>query len=81
MAKKIVIEQKPNKKSTNIIDQWVESGAINEANNANNDKSKKEKKITISVSEKLHKKIKLYCTHNDIKIKDQIIEILEKEFQ
>ena len=79
MAKKIIIDhQKPSKKSTDIIDQWVENGSINKTNNINN--SRKQKKITISVSEQLHKKIKLYCAHNDIKIKDQIIEILEKEF-
>ncbi len=78
MAKKIIIDQKPSVKSTDMIDQWVESGSINETKNI--DKSRKQKKITISVSEQLHKKIKLYCAHNDIKIKDQIIEILEKEF-
>lgn len=78
MAKKIIIDQKPSIKSTDMIDQWVESGSINKIKN--DDKSRKQKKITISVSEELHKKIKLYCAHNDIKIKDQIIEILEKEF-
>jgi len=78
MAKKIIIDKKPNKKSIDIVDQWVESGTLKMT--TSNEKSTIKKKITISVDVQLHKKIKLHCTHHDIKIKDCIIEILKKEF-
>tara|TARA_B110000503_G_scaffold143147_1_gene242842 strand:- start:7443 stop:7682 length:240 start_codon:yes stop_codon:yes gene_type:complete len=79
MVKKIVIDRKPTKVNTSLIDYWVESGSIKES--IEKQSLSNNKKITLDVSEGLHKKIKIYCTYNNIKIKDKLLEILEREFQ
>lgn len=33
---------------------------------------------TVNISDKLHKKIKVYCAENDLKINNWIEEVLEK---
>jgi hypothetical protein len=78
MVKKIVIDKKPHKQSTNFIDHWVESGSIKES--VEKQTLSGNKKITLDVSEKLHKKIKIHCTHHNMKIKDKLLEILKREF-
>ena len=78
MVKKITIDRKPNKVNANLIDHWVESGSIKESMEKHSLSSNK--KITLDVSEELHRKIKIHCTYNNIKIKDKLLKILEREF-
>jgi hypothetical protein len=83
MAKKITIDAKPTyniskyKEASEKIDQWVETGSTQLDINAKNEHFKK---ITLNVSENLHKKIKIFCVQNGIKLKDKLVEIIEKEF-
>ena len=77
MTKKVIIDTKP-KKAEDIIDKWVESGTT--YNIEKKPEETKRKKITFDIDENLHKMIKIHCTENNIKIKDKLTEILEKEF-
>jgi hypothetical protein len=60
------------------IDEWVIGGEGEKGAPA---KYLVTKKITLSIPEDLHKKIKLYCVQNNLKIKNKIIEIITKAFQ
>jgi predicted transcriptional regulator len=84
MAKKITIDAKPTtniskyKETTDKIDKWVETGSTQLYSSL--EKSEQYKKITLNVSDSLHKKIKIFCVQNNIKIKDKLLEVIEKEF-
>lgn len=83
MTKKTIsISPKPQslpKEQSAVLDKWVSEGTIN-----NNEppfiKKKSTKRLTVVISEELHKKIKLYCVKNNMNMLDKVEKILEKEF-
>jgi len=69
----------PNEKAK-AIDQWVTEGTLENENSKIYKEQRLTKKLTVTISEELHKKIKLYCVKNNINMLDKVEEILEKEF-
>lgn len=40
-----------------------------------------EKNKTINIPYSIHKKLKLYCTNNDLKLKDFLVKIINREIE
>ena len=81
MTKKTIsISTKPlTRERVDVLDKWVADGTINNID-IKTSKAKATKRLTVVISEDLHKKIKLYCVKNNINMLDKVEEILEKEF-
>jgi hypothetical protein len=73
--KKINFTTKPNSiENDRVIDDWVSAGN-------NKDKGPSpiiEKRFTIVIPEELYRNLKIKCAKNDLKLKDFIINSLEK---
>ncbi len=73
--KKINFSKKPNSiEDSKIIDDWVLAGE----NNLQQTHSIIEKRFTIVIPEDLYRNLKVKCAKNDLKLKDFIINALEK---
>jgi hypothetical protein len=73
--KKINFSKKPNSiEDSKIIDDWVLAGD----NNLQQTHSIIEKRFTIVIPEDLYRNLKVKCAKNDLKLKDFIINALEK---
>ena len=73
MAKKVPIADKPKREKE--AESWVSSGGGKSVS------SGKMKRLTIDVSEQLHKRIKIECATKGMNMADAIRELLEKNFQ
>ncbi len=72
-TKKIAIGTKPtNKPAPAGADAWVESRAA--------DEPEKMKRLTIDITEGLHRRIKSQCAMNGTKIADEVRELLLKKY-
>ena len=85
--KKVPIKAKSKAKSPSkkaAEDAWVEGQASStnsgEARPSDGQGSGKMKRLTIDVSEDLHRRIKVGCAGRGVKMADEIREMLEKEF-
>ncbi|MDF7630728.1 plasmid partition protein ParG [Erwiniaceae bacterium L1_55_4] len=58
-------------------DAWVE----NRGNVSENPEQEKMKRLTIDVTESLHKAIKSACANRGTKIADEVRELLQKKYQ
>ena len=73
MTKKISIGTKPtNKPAPAAADAWVENRDAGEAD--------KMKRLTIDITESLHRKIKSQCAMNGTKIADEVRELLLQKY-
>ncbi len=73
MTKKIAIGTKPTNKPTPTgADAWVESRGAGEP--------EKMKRLTIDISENLHRRIKAQCAMNGTKIADEVRELLNQKY-
>ncbi len=70
-TKKVSIGAKPTAKPQ--ADQWVESRAAADA-------PEKMKRLTIDISESLHRQIKAQCALNGTKIADEVRELLLQKY-
>lgn len=71
--KKITISTKPTTKTENVsqqADSWVENREVTERN----------KRLTIDISESLHRAIKSQCAMRGTKISDEIRELLTEKY-
>ena len=68
MSKKIKFNAKPTARPS--ADQWVSDQSSSEAL----------KRLTIDISPSLHKRIKIRCASQELKMADVLRDILEKEF-
>ncbi len=72
-TKKVSIGTKPtNKPNTAIADAWVE--------NRSNDEPEPKKRLTIDISESLHRAIKTQCAMRGAKIVDEVRELLLQKY-
>ncbi len=73
MAKKVIIGAKPTKVAGEVAsaEQWVESGKT---------QTQGMKRFTIDVPESLHRRIKLQCAAQGLKMADEIRALLDKHF-
>lgn len=73
MSKKVAIGTKPsNKPVLAQADDWVESRATGEP--------EKMKRLTIDITEGLHRRIKAQCAMNGTKIADEVRELLNLKY-
>jgi predicted DNA binding CopG/RHH family protein len=74
-AKKIAIGAKPQAKTTQEAskDEWVK--------NRTTEETTKMKRLTIDVSEDLHRRIKSGCAVRGVKMADEIRVLLEQHFE
>ncbi|RWA37005.1 plasmid partition protein ParG [Xylella fastidiosa] len=73
-TKKVQIGIKPtNKPVQEAADDWVE-------NRSNGDVPKQMKRLTIDVSESLHRQIKTACAQRGTKIADEVRELLSQKY-
>lgn len=70
--KKVDFVPKPVHGSTMSVDKWVE--------NRNTEVAEPTKRLTIDVSQSLHKRIRTQCLQEDRVMAEAIREILEKHF-
>lgn len=72
MSKKVGIGPRPSsqQKAPASSDQWVE----------NPEKSKAMKRLTVDISEDLHRKIKADCAMRGIKIADMVRQLLANKY-
>lgn len=72
-TKKIAFGTKPsNKPAPEAADAWVESRAA--------DETVKMKRLTIDISESMHRRIKSQCAMNGTKIADEVRELLSQKY-
>ncbi|KIE04045.1 hypothetical protein NF27_KG00030 [Candidatus Jidaibacter acanthamoeba] len=62
------------------IDKWVNQGTLPDRS-TDDTTLKAVKRFTLTMPDELHKKIKMYCVQNNIKIHEKLIEIITKEFK
>lgn len=73
--KKINFSKKPNSiEDSKIIDEWVLAGDTN----FQQKHTVAEKRFTIVIPEELYRNLKIKCAKNDLKLKEFIINSLEK---
>ena len=72
MTKKISIGTKPTNKPAPAADAWVENRGTGEAN--------KMKRLTIDITDNLHRQIKSQCAMNGTKIADEVRELLLRKY-
>jgi predicted DNA binding CopG/RHH family protein len=75
MPKKVTITPKPNRSAGDpekAAEQWVSSGK--------NEGPETMKRFTIDVPESLHRRVKLQCAAQGLKMADEIRTLLEKHF-
>ncbi len=80
MPKKVAIGAKPPARPNMTRDQWVDEGAS--SGHAAPEKVKRGEltRYTIDIPVELHAKIKSYCALKHVKMRDEIITMLEKHF-
>lgn len=71
-TKKITIGTKPTSKPAVDADAWVERRS--------SDEPEKMKRLTIDVSESLHREIKAQCARRGTKIADEVRELLIQKY-
>lgn len=71
MSKKVTFVPKPMAKQPGSVDQWVDPGDA---------KNEGIKKLTVEMSESLHRKVKIGCAQEGIQMAEIIREFLEKRF-
>lgn len=73
-TKKIAFGTKPSNKQPvpEAADAWVESRAA--------DETAKMKRLTIDISESMHRRIKSQCAMNGTKIADEVRELLNQKY-
>ena len=90
MTKKVPIKAKSKTATpSKAADEWVEGKEVEQsapdseqatsASGQGNDKQKM-KRLTIDVSENLHRRIKVECASRGVKMADEIRGLLEREF-
>jgi hypothetical protein len=72
MTKKIAIGTKPTNKQAPAADAWVENRVAGEAEAM--------KRLTIDISESLHRNIKAQCAMRGTKIVDEVRELLLQKY-
>jgi predicted DNA binding CopG/RHH family protein len=75
MAKKVTITAKPSRPvgdTEKAAEQWVASG--------NTESAEGMKRFTIDVPESLHRRIKMQCAAQGLKMADEIRSLLDKHF-
>ncbi len=73
--KKINFSKKPSSiEDSKIIDDWVSA----DSHKSFQKQIVNEKRFTIVIPEELYRKLKIKCAKNDLKLKDFIIDSLEK---
>ena len=84
MAKKKVPIKAKSKAAapSKAADEWVDGKASeqNEQDTAQGNGNQKMKRLTIDVSEDLHRRIKVGCASRGVKMADEIRGLLEREF-
>ncbi len=81
MPKRVAFGAKPHARKPKTADEWV-AGAAASTDKAAPEKDKREKltRYTIDIPVELHAKIKSYCALKHVKMRDEIITMLEKHF-
>lgn len=74
-GKKVAFGSKPQLASNSTPDDWVKSRVIPEPV-----PEVKMKRLTLDVSEELHRKIKSACANRGVKMADEIRALLETHF-
>jgi predicted lipoprotein len=72
MTKKVTIGTRPTSKATPEADTWVESRTTGD--------ERKMKRLTIDISEDLHRRIKTQCAMRGTKIADEVRELLIQKY-
>jgi hypothetical protein len=80
MPKKVAIGAKPAARQNITADEWVDGAAS--SGHAAPEKVKRGEltRYTIDIPVELHAKIKSYCALKHVKMRDEIITMLEKHF-
>lgn len=73
MTKKVTIGARPTSKAVPEADTWVESRATGD--------ERKMKRLTIDISEDLHRRIKTQCAMRGTKIADEVRELLIQKYR
>ena len=71
MTKRIAIGTKPTRPAPARADAWVESRDTG---------PEKMKRLTIDISESLHRRVKAQCAMRGTKIADEVRELLNRKF-
>jgi len=74
--KKVSIGTKPTQQPADA-DEWVQSRKVE---SGGEEEPVKMKRLTIDVSESLHRQIKTKCAQQGLKMADEIRDLLEKHF-
>jgi hypothetical protein len=83
MTKKITMSTKPKKEAQELTpDVWVSQGATGAALATNGSQTEKETtaRFTIDIPVSLHARIKSQCALKRVKMRDEVLAILEKHF-
>ena len=79
MSKKVTFGASPRAAKTVTPDDWVKQGAINEVE-SKAAPSQETTRFTIDIPSDLHAQIKSYCALKKVKMREEIIGLLEKHF-
>ena len=81
MAKKVTIKAKPTKQRALNADEWVSGGgAPTAAVEAPKKEAIETTRYTIDIPTDLHARIKSQCALKRVRMRDEIIRLLEKHF-
>ncbi len=81
MSKKVTMSTKPNKTDAQKLsaDEWVSQGA-NLTANGNETEKESVARFTIDIPVSLHARIKSQCALKRVKMRDEVLSMLEEKF-
>ena len=80
MAKKISIGKKPTNNKVEQMEDWVSNRKVEEVKQESSKPKVKMKRLTLDISEELHKAIKLKSVEEGIPMADLLRELLQEHF-
>ena len=78
MSKKVTFAAKPTPKPAASADNWVENRVTTETSETS--ETVPMKRLTFDIPEPLHRRIKVQCASQGIKMTDELRLLLEKRF-
>jgi transcriptional regulator len=80
MGKKVNFKPKPTKRKAETADEWVTGGATVTKIEPEKQVKVKTTRYTIDIPVELHAQIKIKCFQQNVKMKDEILKLLQKRF-
>ena len=79
MSKKVTMSTKPNRNNDQDLDAFVNQGAAMTTNGREADKEKTAR-FTIDIPVSLHARIKSQCALKRVKMREEVLSMLEEKF-